>query len=465
MKIKLCFLVLTLALSILVGCKKDFDENKNTTNDLIEFDNGRLTFGSTKKFEETIKNLKQNNYLSLSDKLVSSIGAKNYSELFKNKSVKSKSDIFEDEEDLVDDIEFKLLLNEDNEIEVDGTVYKITKHGTFIYIPEKDYIVNQLVEDLDAGNPISEKQKEGYLYDVEPGVLRYDTFREAKENTVEMEIDPSEIYQEISYNPATGITEDISTHVIKDKHTIVGEFLQNTFGFSSSYTRKFSDSRRIKVKFSCPNFILFSYINAKVKYQKKNWIGWSGTNCEKLVLGWDGITYSFKNPFPLPNNNTTNPGGYNPNWSRAEINPPATNKTYLSLYIPGFDLKLTDKWTISFYPNLYVSEKHLNQAYKAAFKWLKTQLAPSETREYVSIIPNNKLILIGPEEFVANNEEVISKTFDYSIGLFKFNWNMSGSIGISNFSVKPMEFSIKNASIYGKAYNGSKCLGVRIEKH
>jgi len=353
--------------------------------------------------------------------------------------------------------------NEDHEIQVDGTVYKITPFGTFIYMPEEEDRVDELILTLQNGGKINEFEKDDYFYEVEQGICRYDTFKEVQEQTTEYAAEipgPSN-----TSNP--GSYEDIALHVITNKHTVVGKFLQNTFGFSASYSREFSSRRRIKLEFSSPNYILFSYINVKVRFQKKNWIGWSTTECEQLVLGWDGITYSFKNPIPMPqpgSQNNNNWGNYNPNWTRAEINPPASNKTYLALSIPEFKINITDSWSIDCSPSLSIKQKELNQAYKSAFTWLKGKLAPTENKDFLAIIPDPNTVIIGPEEFLRTNAECTSKTFDWSVGLFKFNWNMSSSIGYSNFNVKPMGFSIKNASIYGKAYCDGRWLGIRIEK-
>jgi hypothetical protein len=257
------------------------------------------------------------------------------------------------------------------------------------------------------------------------------------------------VYEPLNLSPNE---QDIEVHTIVNKHTIVGGWLQDTFGFTASYTRKFNSNRRVKVSFASPNFILFSYITISIKMQKKNWIGWSGTNASELILGWDGITYTFNNQLPIPPN--ANPHqtwqSLNPNWTAYEMNPPKSNKTYITFHLNNYQFNLT--------------AKEVAKGYKLAFNYLKGLLSPIVPTDNLAIISNPTQITISREDFVVTNKSEIVKTLDYSIGLFKFTWNMSGSVSPSNFTVKPMSFTIKNASLFGMAKYGDKWLGIRIEK-
>lgn len=466
MKYKL-FLFAILAFSVMyfTSCKEEeilivnekYEVEETTIDDNVSFENGKLNFSSLDFFKEVVCQLKSNNNLDISENLSLCLGDKNYQLLKECKEKRTKET---DEEELVDDPEFQSLLNEKNEIQVENVVYRITPQGTFVYIAEKEEEVDAIVEILNAGDSISEIQTDDYFYEVKPGIARYDTFKEVHENTLDLTYEIGPLVTDISHNPQTGYTEDITNHVFEDNHTIVGSWLQNTFGFNASYTRKISDKRRIKVSFSCPNFVLFTYINAKVVYQKKNWIGWSGTSCPKLVLGWDGLTYKFENG---ASNMPNPPQGLNPKWPRIESHFPVTNKEYLSLYVPNLELIHTNRWKVSFSPHLTIDEKLLCNAYKKLFNWAKSKLSPSEMTEYVAIMPNANKVYVGKDEFIEINKEKISKTFNYAIGQISATFSIdNGQWG--GFMIKPMEFKVLNASIYGKAYVNGKCMGIRIEK-
>lgn len=178
--------------------------------------------------------------------------------------------------------------------------------------------------------------------------------------------------------------------------------------------------------------------------------------CDKMVLGWDGITYDFNTPIPVPQNGNTNPWDTRyENWAKESLNNlPVTNKTYLAFSIPGFSTK-----------QIKVTSNDVAKMYKAIFDWLKEKIDPTIKQDYLAIIPNPNEIILSKEEFLENNVSKIGKTFDFTIGQLTFSWNMEGKVTIKNFSVDPtMGFTIKSASLYGVAFYNNRWLGVRIEK-
>ena len=245
---------------------------------------------------------------------------------------------------LVDDPAFASVLNDKNEVQVENTVYRITPNGTFMYVPDKEKQVDQLTKKLESGNTIPETQEKPYLYKVDDGIYRYATYVEASDDTNEY----SGGYGGNSggnNNSSSSSIRDIESHVVSDGKTAVGKLIGKFVGFSVSYYRYFDSKHRVKFKFSSRNFILFAYINVKVKFQKENGIGiWSKTNCNKIVLGWDGITYDFNTPIPVPQNGNTNPWDTRyENWAKESLNNlPVTNKTYLAFSIPGFSTNQSD---------------------------------------------------------------------------------------------------------------------------
>jgi hypothetical protein len=238
-------------------------------------------------------------------------------------------------------------------------------------------------------------------------------------------------------------------HTIHRK-TVVGKFLQDVFGFSASYDREFNSKRRVKLKFQSPNYLLFSYIRVEVEMQKKNWIGWSETDCEELRLGWDGIHYKFNNPIPM--NSMIKPTKLNPNsWLYGSLQPPASKKTYLTIYISDFEFSFTSK--------------EVAKIFKVGFDWVRKQLSAPNKSSDIAILTNPNEIFVSEEHFSKSNGSSIAKTFDFSVGLFVFKWNMNSPVDVGNFSLKSMGFDIKTASIYGMAKYDGRWLGVRIEKY
>ena len=415
--------------------------------------NGRLKFNSLDAFGNTIKVMKINPNLKPKEVLKSMLGEGNYNR-FESTMKEGTAGV---SDTLVDDPAFASVLNNKNEVQVENTVYRITPNGTFMYTPDKENQVDQLAKKLESGNTIPETQQKPYLYKVDDGVYRYATFVEARDNTIEY----SGGYGSSTgsnNNASSSATRDIETHVVSNGKTLVGKLIGKAIGFTASYYRYFDSNHRVKFKFSSRNFILFAYINAKVKFQKKNGIGiWKKTTCDKMVLGWDGITYDFNTPMPIPQNGNTNPWDSryeSDNWAKEYLNNlPVTNKTYLAFSIPGFSAK-----------QIKVTSNDLAKMYKEIFDWLKGKLDPTIKQDYLAIIPNPNEIILSKEEFLEKNVSKIGKTFDFTIGQLTFKWNMEGKISIKNFNVDPMGFTIKSASLYGVAYYNNKWLGVRIEK-
>ncbi len=405
-----------------------------------------LQINNSSAFLELVNFLHKSDTKPPAENLSIIIGEKNYQKLKQDNLVKKKNDQINPIDTIVTEPLFSSLLNSNGEIRVENTIYRITPYGTFMFLPDKKEFVDSLILKLESISyksmqHISEIEKEPYLYEIQEGVYRYDTFVEMEDKLVEYETSVSTPINNTN-------SDDFQVHTIVNKHTIVGKFLQDAFGFSASYERYFRDDRRVKLKFSSPNFILFSYIKIKVEMQKKNWIGWSGTSCEELSLGWDGIKYIFNhpvtmNPIPTRQNDPST-------WRYGKMTPPGSKKEYLVIEISDYTITLTSK--------------EVAKIFKASFDWVRGKLSPNTNKEYISVITKPTEINVSSESFTVYNSESISKTLDFSVGLFTFKWDMNSSVSGSNFTVKPMGFKIKSASIFGMAKFNGKTLGIRIEK-
>ncbi len=316
------------------------------------------------------------------------LGEQNYSR-FDNK-MKEGSTGVNVVDTLVEDPAFASVLNSKGEVQVDSTTYRITPYGTFMYLPEKENQVDQKISELEKGNTIPETEQKPYLYKVDDGVYRYATFVEARDNTGEYTSGGTD--SSVGNSTSSSSQKDIESYVVSVEQTGLGKF----FGFSTSFSRNFDSQHRMKFKFSSPNFQLFTYINIKVKFQKKNgWGVWSKTKCDKIILGWDGLIYNLSKPMPVPQNgdpNVSGQYGYN-YWAHGYWIPPYVNKQYLVLSIPGFNEK-----------QIKITSNDLAKMYKAIFDWLKNRLDPRVMKNYLlAIMPNPNKIILGKTEYVSNN--------------------------------------------------------------
>lgn len=224
---------------------------------------------------------------------------------------------------LVPDPAFASVLNENLEIQVGRNLYKVTPYGTFYTNIENQEKLVRIIEkgySTDNEELISEN-----LYKIESNeeIYRYDTY-------VAISRIPHEIIPEDDYSPAGSSSGSNSTsytcndyyqpmsytnypyNLPKDEYckfktysygskTIVGGWLESLFGTNSAIKENFDSKNRIKVKLYNFNYVVYSSIGLKVKFQRKGWTGiWDKKDCDQLVIGWDAITFETPNVFTKP---------------------------------------------------------------------------------------------------------------------------------------------------------------------
>lgn len=208
------------------------------------------------------------------------------------------------------------------------------------------------------------------------------------------------------------------------------------------------------MNFYSVNYVFYSGIGLNVKYQKKNWIGWSNTKCEELTWGWDGILYSYNLPSHMPTTGST-----------------PTRKQYT--YVPG--VKNKKAYTI----NLLEHEididytKGLKVIKKKAWKWLENELAPeaiemkkNELSQFRQIFPNKVKVIVNPYHETEFDKKSFSKLFDWGTCEVSINF-LNGTSFLNIFGLKnnAMDFNVEKISIYGIAKQGSIYKGIGITKN
>ena|GEM_PF-5860252 len=259
------------------------------------------------------------------------------------------------------------------------------------------------------------------------------------------------------------VNDDIITYYIDKKQTIVGEFLQNTFGISKKIIRSHSSKRRFYFSLSSPNYIVLTYVSIAIGFQKENWIGWSKTTADKMVLGWDGLIIKTNVSMTLPEKPKFDEFG-NLYWSKAETQPYFSPYTYAVIYLPEFNIYFSDKWNFQFNNQIIISDREFYKVIRGSFNWLKSKFSSNLSQhQHLIVIPNNRTMFFSPEERVREYAGYMSETFDYAIGI-SFKWNMHGSINPANFGASPISVILNEGSFYGKVYYAGVWKGIRICK-
>lgn len=362
-----------------------------------------------------------------------------------------------EEDTLIVDPYFAAVLNEDKEIEVDGFIYKVDEYGTFYGPSEKLEEIDSIISKLDnskvsilPGEKVADK-----LYQVSDDIYLYDSFNYNEPDEIGNSTEIIEIPDaSVSSGGSTSPYGDIVTYKFEAK-TLAGKAIENLFGRSRAHNREFNSNRRIRVNFYNVNYVVYSAIGVNVKYQKKNWIGWSKTECSEMRWGWDGFEYSFKLPHPMP------------------ISGPAPVRTQYT-YVPGVKAKLAFTANFGNYrcsTSINLVEK-LDQRLLKWWSLLEKRYAPdavemrkNQLKQFREIFRDSVTVDVDRYEEIKYNCESVSKVFDWGTCETSIDF-ISGSSWVLQPGLKnnALSFDVDKALFYGIAKCNGRYKGVRIKK-
>lgn len=395
-------------------------------------------------------------------------------------------------DELVPDIAFATLLNEKLEIQVENIFYKITPHGTFFCDAS---LTNKLKEIVGQNyEPMHEMMIDDYLYQVEPGIFRYDTYGEADENSVSVdELDQVDYSNaRLSTSPCGYVQPDgTSGYFLSEEEycslktysfgakTIVGKFIASIFGVNSYIKENFDSKHRVKVKFYNYNYVLYSSIGVKTKFQKKGWTGiWVKDETERLSAGWDAIVFEV----PIPNMPKPPYSGF-PTKGVAKAIYQFANFSVEADVITRLDNRIFnlppekdifDNGDLSNALN-NLSSNTLANLVKKTWNYAEKSLSYSQyaarreaTKSWEQIYPSKIVIVMSRWEKSKNNEDVIDCNFDWNTIRLTYKGSLYGDIKLIDDFAKPSftnrakSYKVKKASIYGAAKYKGQLKGVRI---
>lgn len=207
---------------------------------------------------------------------------------------------------LVPEVEFAQLLNIKGQIQVADRIYKISPKGTYSYPASQEaYFSDNFskLEDID-GIEVGDN-----MFCLEGDIYRFGTYNYSNDYILES---PRKAILDILYpdysnnngtiSPITGELPELkwSDFPIIDNDDVSGFswLWSKLFGRDTGFTYDITSKRRVKAKFYYYDYIIHASTGAYVVMQKKNWIGWSGTDAQKLVLNWHNII--FESEYSVP---------------------------------------------------------------------------------------------------------------------------------------------------------------------
>lgn len=508
----------------LAGCKKDYKETPATSpanNAKGEY----MIFSSKEKLGRCIEDLTTDNLSNAGAILQRYQAPVGFQSLYNSKPAQILSNARTEQaattpaayngQDLVPDQYFASILNDKLEVQVENTLYKITKYGTFMCMPDKLDRVNAIISEMDkkesAGNnqrtpatengPVAAANERRPVRQVEPGIVLMNgtggyqrpvrtgdggtsnppadgtgvgyvrptrTPPNPADNDPE-ENDPAGGYVRPNRNPdgstplpPTPLTDPVYDQFPTyefDAQTWAGQLIQDVFGRTKPHFDYYDGTHRVKVNFYNVNFGVYAAAGVNVKMQTKGWTGiWRKLETEELRLGWDGLTLKFKMPnMPQPQV---------PKIDFGKLKLGDINFDVESINVAG--INLTEKVQKALNNTL---EDQYKKGVKYLWDYVSNTLAPgqfSNQKKYIkafkAIYKDEVVMVLGRYEEAATNTNEITRTFDWNVGI-TIKWNLDGTaLNLSDFKASAYGYEISGASVYGAAKYYGVWKGARVDK-
>jgi len=311
---------------LLSSCQKK--EQIGTNNNLKNIDNsivnGRFIFSSKQSIHETIEGLKkykleklENKFAKLYEKgfrsykpivapdnelLQTKLSEERYNRNELNKKYNSNSII--EEEDIIADPFLASIVNNNNEIIINDTIYKFTNKGLyFSHIKDSTLLFNYL--DKNINSPLSKKIGSDFSpcgeREINGGITITDDERVLR--YIRPMIDDCDDYTEGGGNNSSypKLSEDERLRKLINNLPITKgdqNWFQDIFGKRYSKTIKFDSRHRVQVEFWDQDWKFYTSVGVQVKTQKRVLGTWWKNQFDEIHLGINRIflKYNYSQP-------------------------------------------------------------------------------------------------------------------------------------------------------------------------
>jgi hypothetical protein len=539
------FKIYLLVLSIgLFSCQDELEFNNIENSQPVAIaektlENGRFLFTSRESLKTTIENF-QNDEIENVEKEFEKLYEKGFRShkpivnpeneqlqakfskeiMLKRQMRKSSSNSFskttsteneENEEEFIADPLLASLVNENNEIIVNDTLYKFTKEKGlfFTHIKDSTYLFNFFKEDTEQSNKTISKS--AATYRVAPCEMRAEYGGVTRvDDRVSRYLSPIE---DDCYggggsggggsgggNPPSSsqTTEEeriqqIINSLPECDGNAGGNWFQNIFGKSYVCRNYFGSKHRIKTEFWDQSWLFYKSVGVLTKTQRKRFWIWWASKSDEIHLGINRILlkYNYKQPvitainfavpykFPLYMYKGTiqtkqySNGNY---YVNTAINVPEAkipffdfgNNSILNIYIPN--APILGNTNINLTTQDITTQSNIKALYKLGIDFLKTKYGTGKIPKEFAVTyqknTNEIEVLYFGERISATNENKIKKKF-YSDVSFVISAAWGDSTEKWKFNIKPAESAFRNYThyeldFYGMARRGSTWKGNRM---
>jgi hypothetical protein len=177
--------------------------------------------------------------------------------------------------------------------------------------------------------------------------------------------------------------EHFPSYSVRGK-TFFGKLLSVVFRGGSKYEHEFiKKKRRMQGSFYDYNYVFYSEVGIFGEMQKKNWIGWSGTKADEIVIGWSNLVLETD----LCINGAPEMPLFPVFAGRTNTVIPGLKKTGVCLTILGLD----------------ITNKHFQAALKAGLpaliNWLRSNVSGEiDHADALAVVTDRKLTYVIPRQ-------------------------------------------------------------------
>lgn len=419
----------------------------------------------------------------------------------------------EETEEFIADPLLASVVNENNEIIINDTLYKFTKEKGlfFTHVKDSTHLFNFFKEDIENTNKAASKMARAIPRDLceerrmYGGVTRVDQ----RISRYLRPIDDDGCYLEGGGDdpppppPVPQLSEEERINrIINSLPECYGSrpYFQNLFGKTYVCRNYFSSKRRIKTEFWDQNWGIYQSVGIQTKTQRKRFWIWWASDSDEIHLGINRILLKYDFPQPqinsyshpqlFPTNSYKNPiymwdGRFKVNVSSTssgvfidtQLNLPNGelpffdfgNDQILNIYIPKLYKKGT--YNLNLTTQDITSQSNINALYKMGIDFLKSSsVTNSGNRKTFAITYqkdyNNIEVLYFGERYKKTNENKIKRRFYSDVG-FQIGVVWGDQSGWKFNGIKPVDEFFRNYThyeldFYGIARRGSTWKGNRM---
>ena len=524
-------LILTL---ILASCQDELELNNIENNQpeaVIEktIENGRFVFSSKESLKTTIEDF-QNDEIENVEKEFEKLYEKGFRShkpivnpeneqlqakfseeiMLKRQMRKSSSSTFsktsnseeEEEEEFIADPLLASLVNENNEIIVNDTLYKFTKEKGlfFTHVKDSTYLFNFFKEDSNNTNKAASKTARAIPIDLCEERRMYGGFTRV-DKRISRYLRPIE---NDCYgggggsggggntNPVPQLSEEERLNNIINSLPVCdgnarGNWVQNLFGKSYVCRNYFSSKHRIKTEFWDQSWGIYKSVGILTKTQRKRFWIWWASKSDEIHLGINHIMLRYNFPQPqissyshpqlFPLNSYKNPiylwdGNFNVNVSNSnfgtfvntQLNLPSGklpffdfgNEQILNIYIPKVYKK--GKYNLNLTTQDITSQSNIKALYKMGIDFLNSpQVANSGASKKTFAVTyqkdyNNIEVIYFSERYSKRNENYLKRRFYSDVG-FVIGWAWNDN---------PKPIKAPDGTVIGTDYSGTGKFNVEV---